>query len=103
VRGICSINKKIGAGGGALEKQKHINQIIDLLSFLKSKVQLSNSINLTDINVISENFYRDFFNKLYGYNLTNINIEEKNAAAIGRSDEITSAVLYLLKICGSGS
>ena len=70
-----------------IERQTHTNKIIELLSFLKNKVELSNPINLTDVNIYSENFYRDFLNLLYGYKLQNINIIEQNAAAIDLGDE----------------
>ncbi|WP_333624277.1 SMEK domain-containing protein [Sphingobacterium siyangense] len=61
--------------------------IISRLTYLKSKVELSNSINLTDVNIFSENFYRDFLNYVFGYDLININIIEPNAAAIDLGDE----------------
>lgn len=68
------------------ERKNHIENIIDLLSFLKSKVTLSNSLNLTDVNIHSENFYRDLLNLIYGYQLDNINIIEQNTAAIDLGD-----------------
>lgn len=70
-----------------IERQTYIVKIIELLSFLKAKVELSNPINLTDVNIYSENFYRDFLNLVYGYKLQNINIIEQNATAIDLGDE----------------
>lgn len=70
-----------------MERQTYTDKIIELLSFLKVKVELSNPINLTDVNIYSENFYRDFLNLVYGYKLRNINIIEQNATAIDLGDE----------------
>lgn len=69
-----------------LTRKNHTDRIIKLISQIKSEVDTSNSLNLTDINVISENFYRDFLNLCYGYDLKNINIEEQNTAAIDLGD-----------------
>jgi hypothetical protein len=70
-----------------IERQTYINEIIERLTFLKTKVDLSKALNLTDINIHSENFYRDFLNLLYGYALQNINIIEPNASAIDLGDK----------------
>lgn len=70
-----------------IERQTYINEIIERLTFLKTKVDLSKALNLTDINIHSENFYRDFLNLLYGYDLQNINIIEPNASAIDLGDK----------------
>lgn len=76
-----------------MERQNCINEIIERLTFLRTKVDLSQTINLTNINIHSENFYRDFLNLLYGYNLQNINIIEQNAAAIDLGD-ITKRIAF---------
>ncbi|MEZ5691664.1 MAG: SMEK domain-containing protein [Rickettsiales bacterium] len=78
-----------------LERQKHIDKIIEKLSMLKTQVELSNSLNLTDTNVVSENFYRDFLNLLYGYNLQNINAIVPNATAIDLGDEERSITIQV--------
>lgn len=55
------------------------------LAYLKAEVELFNSLNLTDINVYAENFYRDFFN-LLGYEFDNTNFIENNFAHIDLID-----------------
>ncbi|KIQ61269.1 hypothetical protein RL74_01250 [Pseudomonas fluorescens] len=64
-----------------------MNSVIERLSWIKAQVTLYNRINLTDINVHSENFYKDLLNLALGYNLININIDDQNAAAIDLGDE----------------
>jgi hypothetical protein len=70
-----------------LERQTYFEKVTNLLVHLKSKVELLNPINLTDINICSENFYRDFLNLMFEYELENINIVEQNSAAIDLGDE----------------
>ncbi|WP_322979274.1 SMEK domain-containing protein [Pseudomonas sp. C11] len=60
--------------------------IIARISWIKSQVELSNKINLTDINIHAENFYRDLLNLVLGIQLKNINIAEQNATAIDLGD-----------------
>jgi hypothetical protein len=67
-------------------RHDYINNIIDKLSFLKTKVELSNPLNLTDVNIISENFFRDLLNLVYGLHLENINKIVQNSAAIDLGD-----------------
>lgn len=49
-------------------------------------VEHSSSLNLQDMNVHAENFFRDFLNLALGFDLKNINIIEKNARAIDLGD-----------------
>ncbi|HHQ6565230.1 TPA: SMEK domain-containing protein [Serratia fonticola] len=62
------------------------NQILKLLSWLRTEVELNNSLSLTDINKGAEDFYCGLLNFAYGYKLKNINIVEPNAAAIDLGD-----------------
>ena len=69
------------------QRDDSIRTIRRWLSVLRYEVELSNSLNLQDINVIAENFYRDFLNLLYGYNLKNANYEKQNVASIDLFDD----------------
>jgi len=68
-------------------RQDNQKSIINSLTWLSTQVTVHNRLNLTDINVHSENFYRDLLNLAFGYNLININIIDPNAAAIDLGDE----------------
>lgn len=70
-----------------MNRQDYQKSIINSLTWLSTQVAVNNRLNLTDINVHSENFYRDFLNLAFGYNLVNINIIDPNAAAIDLGDE----------------
>jgi len=57
------------------------------LTHLRVSVEASNSLNLQDLNVHAEAFFRDLLNLALDYRLININIVEKNARAIDLGDE----------------
>ena len=78
-----------------LTRQEYQQSMISSLAWLSKEVELSNKINFTDVNVYSENFYRDLLNLALGYQLTNINIQEPNAAAIDLGDEKYKNILML--------
>lgn len=52
------------------------------LAHLRYLVEQSSHLNLQDINIHAENFFRDLLNLAFGYHLKNINIVEPNATAI---------------------
>ena len=69
-----------------MDRQTHIGKITDALAWLSRKVEMNAANNLTDINVIVEDFYAPLFNLLLGYDLTNINEINPNAKAIDLGD-----------------
>jgi hypothetical protein len=70
-----------------MNRQDYQKSVINSLTWLSTQVTVHNRLNLTDINVHSENFYRDLLNLAFGYGLVNINIIDPNAAAIDLGDE----------------
>jgi hypothetical protein len=69
-----------------MARQQYVQEIVDALALLSRKVEINNSLNLTDINVHSENFFRDFLNLALGLKLKNINEINPNADAIDLAD-----------------
>lgn len=65
------------------------------LSFIRARIELRNSLNLQDINVHAENFFRDFLNLLYGYKLGNANYEKQNVAVIDLFDDEIRLVIQV--------
>lgn len=66
-------------------RQAYLTVIGRRLAYLQTEVALFNSLNLTDINVYAENFYRDFLN-LLGYDFENTNYISNNFAHIDLID-----------------
>ena len=70
-----------------LNRMSDLDRITNVLSHIKSKVEISNPSNFMDININAENFFRDFLNIVFNYRLVNMNIVEPNIAAIDLGDE----------------
>lgn len=83
-----------------MNRKTLLDGIIQFLSVLRYSVELHNSLNHQDINVVSENFFRDFLNLAFGYNLKNINIVEKNARAIDLGDEVQRIAIQVTSTSG---
>ena len=70
-----------------MNRELYLKNIADNLALLKCKVSILGTINLYDINVVSETFYAGLINHIEGYNLINANTIEKNASAIDLFDD----------------
>ncbi|KIC01315.1 hypothetical protein OA88_14520 [Flavobacterium sp. JRM] len=70
-----------------MERSRIINKISEYLAILKYLIVLRSSVNLLDLNIHSEQFFKILLNKIYGYSLENINIEQQNAAVIDLGDK----------------
>lgn len=70
-----------------IARENCISNITRVLTFLRAEVTLRGSMNLYDVNIHAENFYRDFFNLLYGWDLEDLNVEKKNAGFIDLIDK----------------
>ncbi|PRY13780.1 hypothetical protein CLV24_105150 [Pontibacter ummariensis] len=69
-----------------MNKKKIIDRIAELLSRFRTETENLNSLNLYDINIHAENVIIPILNKVYGLNLVNANLEEKNYSAIDLID-----------------
>lgn len=69
-----------------INKETYIKTIAHSLALLSQNVSLLNAVNLYDINVVAEDFFPGLLNLIYGYELKNINVIEKNASAIDLYD-----------------
>lgn len=75
-------------------RQTYISLIIKRLTYLQKEVENFNSLNLTDINVFAENFYRDLFN-LIGFKFNNTNFESNNFAHIDLIDTFNKQAIQV--------
>jgi len=64
----------------------YLNKINGHLQVLAFSIRSKNQLFLNDDNKLSENFFRDLLNKIYGYQLINLNVEEKNCAGVDLGD-----------------
>ena len=78
-----------------LKRKPEMDRIREVFAYLTAHIEQSASGNLFDINVYAENFYRDLLNLIFGYSLENINISEKNVAAIDLGDSDASLAIQV--------
>ena len=60
-----------------MNRENLFNYIEEHLAVLAYRVERRGKLNILDLHLHSENFYRDFLNLLYGWNLENQNTEIK--------------------------
>ncbi len=68
------------------KRDRYIKQVSISLAILRTNIEQLNKINLTDSNIIAENFYRDLL-VFYRYKLDNLNETNKNADSIDLVDK----------------
>jgi hypothetical protein len=70
-----------------IKKDIYLKNIGEALALLSKEVEILNCVNFYDINIVAEDFYAQLLNKIYGYNLQNLNVYKKNAPAIDLVDD----------------
>ncbi|MFT4273637.1 MAG: SMEK domain-containing protein [Pantoea sp.] len=70
-----------------MKSMDYLSSITSSLAYLSRCIETRASLNLNDLNIHSENFYKELLNLIYGYNLINLNSIEQNAASIDLADE----------------
>ena len=63
-----------------MNRDIYVTKIKTLLNILKVEIKDSGKLNLLDINVHAEDFYRDLLNLVFGWKLQNMNQWNQNAA-----------------------
>ena len=71
----------------------YIGEIVDSLTEISSKANMRASLGLTDLNVHLENFFRDILNRIYSYNLSNLNSSRSNEPGLDLGD-VNAAIAY---------
>ena len=70
-----------------MNRTTYFNYIEEKLNINAVRIEARGKLNILDLNQHSENFYNDFLNKLYGWNLANLNELKQNVEAIDLVDE----------------
>lgn len=71
------------------------NYIEDHLIVLAYRVETRGKLNILDLHLHSENFYRDFLNLIYGWNLENLNKVNQNVEAIDLIDNTNRIIIQV--------
>ncbi len=74
-----------------MNRSRYFDYIQEKLTALGVGIGVRGQLNILSYHVHSENFYRDFFNTLFGWKLENVNVTKKqNIEAIDLFDLIRS-------------
>ncbi len=69
-----------------MNRSNYFNYIEEKLSILATRVELRGNLNILDLHLHSENFYADFFNLLFNWELKNLNPIKQNVEGIDLFD-----------------
>ena len=68
-------------------RQEAFNSISRILAITRYDIEQRQKINDLGLNIHGENYFRDVFNFVYGYNLENDNFENQNSACVDLVDK----------------
>ena len=78
-----------------MNRQSLFDYIEEHLIVLARRVETRGKLNILDLHLHSENFYRDFLNLLYGWKLENLNKVNQNVEAIDLIDNTNKIVIQV--------
>ena len=78
-----------------MNRSNYYGYIAEKLSTLATRINLGGKLNILDLHVHSENFYLNFFNELYGWNLENLNNKLQNVEAIDLIDRSKKIIVQV--------
>lgn len=78
-----------------MNRDRLFKYIEEHLVFLTYRVEERGMLNMLDLHLHSENFYRDFLNMLYGWSLDNLNKTRQNVEAIDLIDTANRIVIQV--------
>ncbi|WP_298735146.1 SMEK domain-containing protein [uncultured Psychrobacter sp.] len=76
-----------------MKRQDYFNSIEERLNLLVLRTKSRGRLNLLDLNIHSENFFRDLLNLIYDYDLENLNNFKSNAEGVDLIDN-TNKVIF---------
>lgn len=72
-----------------------IGEIVDELSSVANQIAARSKLGLLDLNVFSENFFRDVFNALYNWKLENLNQSRSNEPGLDLGDKVRRVAIQV--------
>lgn len=78
-----------------MNSKKYFNWIEKQLNILSERITERAKLNILDLNIYAENFYRDLLNLLYGYQLENANKKEQNCKGIDLIDKYNNIFIQV--------
>lgn len=78
-----------------LAREQALKRIVWHLAHLSSQAELLGKLHFFDLNIAAEDFYQKLLNKVYGYNLNNLNQTQLNAASIDLADPVMKVAVQV--------
>lgn len=78
-----------------MNREFYFQYIVERLCTLAFRIESCGKLNLHDLNLHSENFYQQFFNRLFHWQLQNINKVKPNAEAIDLVDRKNRIIIQV--------
>lgn len=78
-----------------MNRAKLFNSIEYRLNFLGYRITSRGTLNLLDLHIHSEDFYKHLFNMLFGCELVNMNEIDRNATAVDLVDHKKKIVIQV--------
>lgn len=78
-----------------MNRQRYYNDISERLEILSNRIKINGKLNVLDLNIHAETFYRDLLNYTYGYKLESANVSSANTAAIDLIDSENKLVIQV--------
>src|SRR5665648_286079 len=83
-----------------MNRVDYFNYIEEKINFLAFRVDSRGKLNILDFHAHSENFYQHFFNKLFNWELINLNESKQNIEAI---DLIDHSNKYIVQVSATNT
>lgn len=78
-----------------MNSARYFDYIEEKLNLLAQRINTRGKLNILNLHVHSENFYLHFLNKLYGWNLDNLNNKLQNVEAIDLVDHSNKYIVQV--------
>ncbi|WMT41183.1 SMEK domain-containing protein [Paenibacillus sp. D2_2] len=78
-----------------MKRQRYYNEISERLEILSNRIKTNGKLNVLDLNIHAETFYRDLLNCIYGYKLESGNVSSANMEAIDLIDTENKLVIQV--------
>lgn len=78
-----------------MERQRYFNYISGKLTALACRIEVEGKLNILDLHILAEDFYRDFLCLLFDWKLINMNSENQNVEAIDLVDDTNKLIVQV--------
>ena len=78
-----------------MKRETYFNYIEEKLTLLAMRIENRGRLNILDLHLQSENFYMHFFNKLFDWELSNLNDKLQNVEAIDLADNKNKKIIQV--------